>query len=272
VEILVPVDGSGAALWATRVAADFARRSHRLRLLHVVDVRFIEPLGSPSDYLDALPVFTEEDNDTLSAYAEEGRDVLAAAAETCRDAGVAHLRDTAIGIPHDVILKRSRDVGALVIAKQGFSTRELGVTATAAVTRAQCPVVTLRTHHRVTKALLVVDARDVCVGLARLMGELLLPDEVDVTVLADPSDSDAAGRVEATLEGAGFRVDARDDEGTDAEAVLAAAASEDFDLIAIGGAEQLRTGMLRREAAAVRLARRTARLTLSHVTGRTKVS
>jgi len=252
-DILVPTDGSTAASYALRVAMELAGHRHRLQLLHVVDIRYVEPRGTSPEALQDAGGLSEEDADLQAAYSAEAREILDQAADACADMRVAFIRSVRIGIPEAVILKHSAEAGALIMAKQGFSTRQLGAIAYRVVSRARCPVFTVRTYRALRRVLLVYDDPAGCEQLAATLHELLDPAVSSVELLAAPSDAVEAAA--APLAGAGFAVEVRRERGPLFEAALAAAA-EDVDLLALTGSSRMPAGLLRSELSAVRAARR----------------
>lgn len=266
-DILVPTDGSTAASHALRVAMDLARHRHRLHLVHVVDIRYLEPrLASPEALQDAGGL-SEEDADLQAAYSAEAREILDNAADACADMKVAFVRSVRIGIPEAVILKQAAQSGALVMAKQGFSTRQLGAIAHRAVSHARCPVFTVRAYRAPRRVLLLYDDANGCEQLAVALRELLDPAVSSVELLA--AHSDAVDTVANHLVEAGFAVEVRRERGPLFEAALAAAA-EGTDLLALTGDSRMPAGLLRSELSAVRAARRAHCMTVTFASAATR--
>jgi len=263
-DLLVPLDGSSQSRWSTQVAADLAGHRHRLLLMHVIDQRLLQPIGSSIDDLLNSVAITEEEQEVLSFYSDEGREVLESAADLCAEAGVAHRRLTPIGVPHQVIVERSAQADCVVLAKQGFSTRELGETATRVLATARSPVLSLRAYRSVRKILAVVDDAPVCRRLLGLVGAMASPEDVSVTLMMPEGlPADDVDQTTAHAETLGFASVQQKTESDIIEAGLAEATAEAVDLIALAGSAKLKTGLLRREPAAVRVARRATCMTLS---------
>ncbi|HOS91909.1 MAG TPA: hypothetical protein PLQ54_01220 [Armatimonadota bacterium] len=180
---------------------------------------------------------------------------------------VAFIRSVRIGIPEVVILKQTARSGALVMAKQGFSTRQLGAIAHRAVSQARCPVFTVRAYRAPRRVLLLHDDASGCVQLAAALRELLNPAVSSVEILA--AHADVVDPVMELLADAGLTAEVRRERAPLLEAALAAAA-EGVDLLALTGNGRVPAGLLRSELSAVRAARRAHCMTATFATAVTR--
>lgn len=137
--VVVGVDGSESALWATRWAADEAtRRRAPLRIVHAFEI----PVGYPPGFVDWHMLH--------EALAERGRTWLAQAEKVAKETvgdgvPVETVQVEAGAVP--TLLAESERAALVVVGTRGmggFVGLVVGSTAVEVSARARCPVVTVR--------------------------------------------------------------------------------------------------------------------------------
>jgi nucleotide-binding universal stress UspA family protein len=144
--ILVPTDGSDAAVVAVRYAAAFAGQYEaRIHGLHVIDIKLLEGpfLRDVSASLGTAPYVNYQGNINM-ILEERGKMALDTVREICETAGVACDTELVTGLVPRVILERSELTDLIVMGRGGehmpWLEGLLGTTTQAIVRRAHRPV------------------------------------------------------------------------------------------------------------------------------------